>query len=283
MDIPSLQRQISTLEASIDSLEKWLALMTALVVLGLILEYIPEIPEEFRRFRRERALKPLFIMAGAILITVGVAGELAVQFRAGTEQTALRQANDSVFTALNTEAATARAEASKASERAAQNEKEAAELRKIAADEQLARTRLEAEIQPRTLSLKQQQDLADACKPFPGHGVELFSYVGDAEGARLGGMIKAALLKGKMIVSDRRNGVQMVNAPEPEGVDTRISTRRRSCPPRTFNDLAVLRSLLTKVDTSAIRLLRDNGASWPEIARQTGLARATCQKALLAY
>jgi len=67
--------------------------------------------------------------------------------------------------------------------------------------------------------VKQQQELADACKPFPGHGVELFSYVGDAEGGRLGGLIKAGLLKGKMIVADRRNGIQIVNGPEPEGVE----------------------------------------------------------------
>ena len=33
-----------------------------------------------------------------------------------------------------------------------------------------------------------------------------------------------------------------------------------------------------KVDVSAIRALRGAGASWSEIARRTGLARATCQK-----
>jgi len=33
-----------------------------------------------------------------------------------------------------------------------------------------------------------------------------------------------------------------------------------------------------KVDASAIRALREQGASWSEIARRTGLARATCQK-----
>ena len=33
-----------------------------------------------------------------------------------------------------------------------------------------------------------------------------------------------------------------------------------------------------KLDASAIRALRGAGASWSEIARRTGLARATCQK-----
>src|SRR5207244_10114536 len=33
-----------------------------------------------------------------------------------------------------------------------------------------------------------------------------------------------------------------------------------------------------KVDASAIRALRSAGASWSEVSRRTGLARATCQK-----
>jgi len=37
-----------------------------------------------------------------------------------------------------------------------------------------------------------------------------------------------------------------------------------------------------KVDASAIRALRGQGTSWSEIARRTGLARATCQKAVRA-
>src|SRR5216684_9071781 len=130
-DIDSLRRTITALEGHIGSLEIWLAVMTALVVIGLILEYIPEIREEFKTFREKRTLKPLLIMAGAILITVGVAGELVVQFRASNDETALRNANDQVFAALNTEAATARKEASEASERAAQDEKDEAALKKI--------------------------------------------------------------------------------------------------------------------------------------------------------
>jgi DNA invertase Pin-like site-specific DNA recombinase len=36
-----------------------------------------------------------------------------------------------------------------------------------------------------------------------------------------------------------------------------------------------------KADSAAIQALRVGGASWSEIARRTGLARATCQKAVL--
>jgi DNA invertase Pin-like site-specific DNA recombinase len=35
----------------------------------------------------------------------------------------------------------------------------------------------------------------------------------------------------------------------------------------------------SKVDGNEIRALRASGLSWGEIGRQTGLARATCQKA----
>ena len=73
-------------------------------MLGLILEYLHEVPEELRKLREAWAWKPLCILVGAILITVGVAGELAVQFFASQKETALRQANDQLFTNLNTEA-----------------------------------------------------------------------------------------------------------------------------------------------------------------------------------
>jgi DNA invertase Pin-like site-specific DNA recombinase len=35
-----------------------------------------------------------------------------------------------------------------------------------------------------------------------------------------------------------------------------------------------------KINADSIRALRDSGASWSEVSRRTGLARATCQKAL---
>ncbi len=45
MDLPALQRIIDSLEKSLASLEFWLLVATALVVLGLVLEYWHEIPE----------------------------------------------------------------------------------------------------------------------------------------------------------------------------------------------------------------------------------------------
>jgi uncharacterized membrane protein YczE len=84
MDTSALERNITNLETSLDSLEFWLSVMTFLVVGGLILEYWHEIPEELEKLKEAKKWlwKPICVIIGAILITIGVAGELAVQFLA---------------------------------------------------------------------------------------------------------------------------------------------------------------------------------------------------------
>src|ERR1700730_18049025 len=101
MDLAALERNISHLERSLDSLEAWLGLMTGLVVLGLVLEYWHEIPETILALKQAWSGKPLFIIAGAVLNTIGVAGELVVQFIASGREMELRKANDATFSALN--------------------------------------------------------------------------------------------------------------------------------------------------------------------------------------
>src|SRR5580658_5391265 len=94
VDIVALQDSIKGLEHNLDRLEFWLSLATGLVVLGLVLEYLFEIPHAIRLLKRKWACKPLLIMLGGILITLGVAGELVVQFLASSDATTLRKAND---------------------------------------------------------------------------------------------------------------------------------------------------------------------------------------------
>src|SRR5258708_25251971 len=103
MEPSALMSNINDLERSLDSLEGWLALMTSLVVLGLVLEYWHELPEALASVKNTWSWKPILVIAGAILITTGVAGELAVQFRASSKETSLRKANDAVFADLNAE------------------------------------------------------------------------------------------------------------------------------------------------------------------------------------
>ena len=111
MDTSAFERTINTLEASLDSLEVWLLFMTALVVIGLVLEYWYEIPEAIDQLRKAWSWKPILVIVGGILITVGVAGELVVQRLASRKETDLRKANDAVFAVLNTKAGNAKASA----------------------------------------------------------------------------------------------------------------------------------------------------------------------------
>jgi hypothetical protein len=64
MDVPALERTINTLESSLNSLDVWLLCMTALVVIGLILEYWHEIPEAINKLREVWSWKPIFVIVG---------------------------------------------------------------------------------------------------------------------------------------------------------------------------------------------------------------------------
>ncbi|MBZ5729044.1 MAG: hypothetical protein LAP87_29215 [Acidobacteriia bacterium] len=79
MDISSLERIARSLEASLDCWTTWLTVATLLVVIGLILEYWYEV----KKLATERPFKwrAFQELAGAVLVTLGVAGELAVQVK----------------------------------------------------------------------------------------------------------------------------------------------------------------------------------------------------------
>lgn len=120
MDLSTLERSVKSLERSLDSFETLLAWMTALVVIGLVIEYWHEIPEAINEVREVRKVlwQPACVILGAILITVGVAGELAVQFFASRKQGDLRTTNHQIEGLLTAQAAAARQKASEADERA---------------------------------------------------------------------------------------------------------------------------------------------------------------------
>ena len=146
MDIPTLQRTVDSLEKSLSSLEFWLLFATALVVLGLVLEYWHEIPESIVKLKKAWEWKPFLVITGGVLITIGVAGELTVQFFASRKETDLRQANDTIFSVLNSKSALVLERATKAEERLSENETEAARLNKLAEDERLARIKIEEDV-----------------------------------------------------------------------------------------------------------------------------------------
>jgi len=195
MDTSALERNIKSLETSLDSFELWLSVMTLLVVAGLIVEYWHEIPEELEKLREARKWlwKPVCVIFGAILITIGVAGELAVQFLASAKETQLRQANDAVFVGLNAEAAKARKDVETAEARIAEARRAAAEAQSSAEAERLERMRLQAIVAPRSLSLDEQRQIAEVCRRFAGHRAIVSSYGLDGEGAAIGGQLIALL------------------------------------------------------------------------------------------
>src|SRR5438445_4283638 len=58
----------------------------------------------------------------------------------------------------------------------------------------------------------------------------------------------------------------------------RLAERTRAGLERVRREGKRLGRPVAKVDAAAIRALREQGQSWSEISRRTGLARATCQK-----
>jgi murein DD-endopeptidase MepM/ murein hydrolase activator NlpD len=112
MDLSALESAIDALEKSLDSLEFWLTFWTALVVIGLVVEYWHDVadlittkPFDWKKFQT---------IIGGILITAGVAGELSIQFKAASVEGKLRTASHQVEALLNKEAEDARSAAESA-------------------------------------------------------------------------------------------------------------------------------------------------------------------------
>lgn len=76
MDVSTLESIVKALESSLDSWGNWLTFFTLLVVLGLFFEYWHEIRDLIKE--RPFKLRHFIKVAGAVLVTVGVAGELWV-------------------------------------------------------------------------------------------------------------------------------------------------------------------------------------------------------------
>ena len=193
MDLSALERRVSALEISLDFLESWITISTFLVVIGLIVEYWHPFCDLMEAIRKRPPFpwKKLLEITGGILVTIGVAGELWFQSRASDKQVLIRSATHEIEGLLNKEAGDARKEAGKANERAANAEERAATLL--------------AEIQPRSLSLSQQRDIANAMRAFSGRKVMVLSNRGDLEGYQLGKQILASLQSAHLDVENHLN------------------------------------------------------------------------------
>ena len=157
----------AALERRVDILEAWLTFWTSLVVLGLLYEY----GYSLFGFNKSRAFRWVVRLShlGAILVTVGVAGELYVEVVASDAQWSLRTfSNDRVSKAENTVATAQRdAETAKTTAKGFESQIAAANARAAEAnlrteEERHARVRLERSFAWRHVSRKQQDSIRRA-------------------------------------------------------------------------------------------------------------------------
>jgi len=132
MDLTALESGISNLERLLDTLTVWLFISTLLVVIGLVVEYGHDVKELFTARPYNRKLAQTVI--GGILITVGVTGELVIQFMASRVETDLRSKSHQIEAQLNKEAGEARENAANAVDHASKAEVNLAEANERAAN-----------------------------------------------------------------------------------------------------------------------------------------------------
>lgn len=202
---------LSKLDSRWSSLERWLWVCTAAVVVGLLFEvaiFLWERTEEVKEFRRgtihspDRPSKLKFVLelTGTALVTLGVLGELIVGFKASKVETDMRNDTAQLVALVDQKAADARLAAAganvlaqSANLQAATLEKEAVSLGKQAETERLARVRLEKSIQPRDLNAEQQTSVINSLREYSGRYILIWTYPSDAEGDRLAAVLRATL------------------------------------------------------------------------------------------
>ena len=105
-----------------------------------------------------------FQALGAALVAIGVAGEFSINTKAGKLESDMRDKTRQLVAIAEGESASAKERASRADERAATNEREAAHLNKVAADERLEIITLEQRLLPRTVSPQQRDAFKENAK-----------------------------------------------------------------------------------------------------------------------
>ena len=158
--------------------------------------------------------------AGWILIVIGVAGEGIFEVYVSRADGILATFDNILLNEARKESSGAVIGAAAANVQVAEARKRTAELEKESAELRAENLRLEAIIAPRSLSLDQQQKIADACRKFHGHGVMVKSYGTDGEGSALAGQIIAVLKAADIVVADDR-GSEIVAGEFDSGVHVR--------------------------------------------------------------
>src|ERR1700683_2444115 len=133
-----LERAIAPLERSFDRIEILLFAATALVVLGLVIEYWDDARRIIDSIRNKRPIPGhlALVAAGAIMVTAGVAWELVEEIQAAHVESVLRTDSDGVIAVLTSTQSNSVARIAQADARAHQADEKAEA-------ERLERVRLE--------------------------------------------------------------------------------------------------------------------------------------------
>src|ERR1700689_5801593 len=110
MDLSALEGISRALERSLDFWGLMLLLATAVVVIGLVVEYWHDVQEFWMRLTWPMAAFPwdkFTALAGGILVTIGVAGELLVTYKASSAETRLRENSHKIEGLLTQQAGSA--------------------------------------------------------------------------------------------------------------------------------------------------------------------------------
>lgn len=243
MDPSALENVSRSLEASLDCWGWLILASTAVVVLGLVIEYWEPVHECIEEWLRPAAAFPwrkFWGLAGGILVTAGVAGELGFTYKASRIETSLRANNHQIELLLNQGVSGALQNAAEANDRATANDLAAQRLK-------AENLRLEAIIAPRSLSLGAQQQIANACSGFKGNGAVVESYGLDAEGYELSSQILAIF--GAIGVGTADERATKVSTGRPEvGIHVRTDTPSElpfaSCVANAFTNAGKLATFL---------------------------------------
>jgi cell division septum initiation protein DivIVA len=203
--ILALRSSIKSLESCSNSLESLLYIFVALVVIGVVLEVgfvVWEYREDMKEFRRGIIHSPhrpsgrklLLELAGAGLVAIGVAGELAIDVKSGGIQTTLRAKNGELIDILQNASGTALRVATENEKEAAQLRKDAEGLKKQAEDERSERVKIQARVAWRSLTDRQKEDIGSTLRrTFSNLRVSVWYHVGDTEGSWFAADIADAL------------------------------------------------------------------------------------------
>ena len=186
MDPSALESVSRSFESSLDWWGAFILVSTAVVAIGLVIEYWEPIREFIEEWRRPAAAFPwrkFMGLTGGILVTVGVVGEFWGTYKAFRIETKLRDNNHQIEGLLNKEADEAR--------------QKAGEANKAAEDERVARVQIEEALAPRRLTTEQRLAISSGLSRFSKQPVVAFNNTFDVEAAVLAAEILSTLKQAK--------------------------------------------------------------------------------------